>query len=59
MTDMENGGERSQVEEENKILEIQDLAVNKQSSVVSKNRTAKVSSEHQIHQEQPDQNVLR
>ena len=49
MTDMENGGERSQVEEENKILEIQDLAFNKQSSVVSKNRTAKVSSEHQIH----------
>ena len=28
MTDMENGAERSQVEEENKILEIQDLAVN-------------------------------
>ena len=51
MTDMENGAaERSQIEEENKILEIQDLAVNKQASMVSQNgKTTKVSLAHQIH----------
>ena len=55
MTDMENGAaERSQIEEENKILEIQDLVVNKQASMVSQNgMTAKVSLAQAITKEPP------
>ena len=55
MTDMEHGAVLpSQVEEENKILEIQDLTLIKQASMKSANgQTAIVSLAHQIHKEQP------